>query len=183
MAAGAPGRSLHGFGEMVNCLCSDGLPDAAIELEWLWNSLMSQHDMNMLCAYRRGLLDNAQGGTFDRVCRCHREILPMHDLDMLIEDVRRSAWPDRSRAVLRRGEDIERAASGDFDERLQSMSNELRTPLHAIRLQLQAALRTLVLDDVPDIEALRVRLRRADDQAVKLARLLDQILTGRSSDN
>jgi hypothetical protein len=52
------------FGEMVNLLCGHD-PEAAIELESLWNEVLAERRVSLLCAYR---LDN-----FDR--RVHRRLL------------------------------------------------------------------------------------------------------------
>jgi hypothetical protein len=45
------GRGLCAFGEMVALLWEDGAPEAAIELERLWNGLQDRHDFSLLCAY------------------------------------------------------------------------------------------------------------------------------------
>jgi hypothetical protein len=48
------------FGEMVAILWERGEPDAAVELEQLWNALAKTLDFELLCAYStRGMLDPA----------------------------------------------------------------------------------------------------------------------------
>jgi len=42
---------VHAFGEMVALLCQDGLFDAAVELEGLWNELAARFRFHLFCAY------------------------------------------------------------------------------------------------------------------------------------
>ncbi len=39
------------YGEMVDLLCADGQPAAALLLEDLWNELQKQHVLTLFCAY------------------------------------------------------------------------------------------------------------------------------------
>lgn len=71
-AAGGPIRA---YGEMVALLWSDGMVNAAIELEQMWNSLGRKLSFSLFCGYpvgsvtRDGYLD-----AFAEVCRLHGEI-------------------------------------------------------------------------------------------------------------
>ena len=48
---GPPLRRVRAFGEMVALLWADGNPDAAIELERLWNGLAQRQTFSLLCGY------------------------------------------------------------------------------------------------------------------------------------
>lgn len=50
-AAQAGGGKVRAFGEMVVLLCQRGQPDAAHELEVLWNELADRHALRLLCSY------------------------------------------------------------------------------------------------------------------------------------
>ena len=45
------GRPVHAFGEMVALLCEQGLFDAAVRLEELWNGLRLECRFALFCAY------------------------------------------------------------------------------------------------------------------------------------
>lgn len=190
----AGGRVIHAFGEMVDVLCGDRMPGAAIELERLWNALIERHAINLLCAYRTDSLTNADGGaTFDQVCGCHGEIWPTQRLAAAPDEAARLRHVARLEHRVRDAEpasidganrltavEADAAAYGRF---ASAASHELRNPVHVLRLQIQAVLRALRIDAVPDVASIRTRLERADAQAVKLARILDVLLAVRHSDN
>lgn len=45
------GRRISAFGEMVALLWADGMATAAIQLERLWNGLIAEENLALLCAY------------------------------------------------------------------------------------------------------------------------------------
>lgn len=45
---------LRAYGDMVNVLWQEGQPDAAIELEGLWNTLAERFKISLLCGYAMG---------------------------------------------------------------------------------------------------------------------------------
>lgn len=49
--ASSRGQPVRIFGEMVTVLLAQDRPDAAIELEELWNELSRQHTFRLLCTY------------------------------------------------------------------------------------------------------------------------------------
>ncbi len=49
--AGSRGEPIFAVGEMVNLLVEDGLTEAALELEELWNELSRQHHFTLFCCY------------------------------------------------------------------------------------------------------------------------------------
>jgi hypothetical protein len=63
---------LHAFGEMVALLWDDGAVTAALELEALWNGLLSEEPFSLLCGYPQRLLD-AEGQS--QVCAHHDDVL------------------------------------------------------------------------------------------------------------
>jgi hypothetical protein len=69
---------LHAYGELVDLLWADGNPDAALELEDLWNDLAARHAFALFCAYSSEHFkrDEHRAG-FDAVCRRHGHILPI----------------------------------------------------------------------------------------------------------
>jgi hypothetical protein len=89
---GVAQRSANGrprvFGEMVDILCERGLPEAAGQLEEIWNHALSRRRFSLLCAYRIDIFDRAtQVGTLRDVCRSHSHILPAYDTERLSQAV------------------------------------------------------------------------------------------------
>jgi signal transduction histidine kinase len=74
--AGFTGR-IRAYGEMVDLLWQDGLPDAALELEELWNELAGRHEFSLLCAYALNRFSQEAHGTpFRDICRAHTHVVP-----------------------------------------------------------------------------------------------------------
>jgi len=68
---------LYVYGEMVNILCGDGLPDAAIRFEELWNDLGHAHRHSRLCTYSmEHFRTGADSTMFERVCALHTRVVP-----------------------------------------------------------------------------------------------------------
>ena len=90
-----PGQRVRVFGEMVDVLCRNGQPDAAVKLETLWNELAERRDFALLCAYQLDLFDlSAQVAPLADVCRLHSHVRPAQDaerldraVDFALEDV------------------------------------------------------------------------------------------------
>jgi hypothetical protein len=74
--AGAGGRTVSVYGEMVALLWDDALVSAAAQLEAMWNELGRRHPFSLFCGYRSesvtraGYLD-----AFAEVCRLHQEVV------------------------------------------------------------------------------------------------------------
>jgi signal transduction histidine kinase len=65
------------YGEMVDVLCRDGNPDAAVRLEELWNDLARDIELSLLCAYPlSGFSRAAHARLFDDVCARHSAVVP-----------------------------------------------------------------------------------------------------------
>ncbi|MBQ5941635.1 MEDS domain-containing protein [Massilia sp. AB1] len=73
----ASGRAVHAFGEMVALLCEQGLYDAAVRLEELWNGLGEACRFSLFCAYPWNLFPTQElAADFRRVCCAHDHVRP-----------------------------------------------------------------------------------------------------------
>lgn len=82
--AGAGGRRVRIYGEMVALLWDAGNVVAAIALEDLWNDLAQERDFMLLCAYpMRAFEDSDSGTAFRRICDQHSTVIPTEDYAML----------------------------------------------------------------------------------------------------
>jgi signal transduction histidine kinase len=65
------------FGEMVAVLWAQGMPEAAIQLEQLWNDLSRVHSFTLRCAYPiTGFSQADHSGAFATICAQHSGIVP-----------------------------------------------------------------------------------------------------------
>ena len=71
--AAAAKRNLTVFGEMVALLWRDGLKEAALELEALWNAALRERTFHLHCAYPRELLHTDRDVA--EICGAHSHIL------------------------------------------------------------------------------------------------------------
>ncbi|HET8631883.1 MAG TPA: GAF domain-containing protein [Thermomicrobiales bacterium] len=75
--AGAGGRRVRAFGELVALLAAGGNTVAAVRLEALWNDLQRTHDFALFCAYPLASLDgSARAAALGAVCAAHDHIIP-----------------------------------------------------------------------------------------------------------
>jgi anti-sigma regulatory factor (Ser/Thr protein kinase) len=75
-AAGAGGRHVRAYGEMVALLWEQGDPGAAIELEGLWNDLAETRVFSLMCGYPATALETASLGDTNGACDAHTAVLP-----------------------------------------------------------------------------------------------------------
>lgn len=131
--SGFTGR-IRAYGEMVDLLWQDGLPDAALELEELWNDLAGLHEFSLLCAYALSRFSQEAHGTpFRDICRAHTHVVPterysgLEDPDCRLREV--TLLQQRAQALeaevasqrrVERGlrEALARAGTGGFGEDL-----------------------------------------------------------------
>ena len=73
-AAGAGGRPVRAFGEMVALLWDDGLVNDAVQLEAMWEELGGKHPFSLFCGYRTDAVTRDMDA-FAEVCRLHGEIV------------------------------------------------------------------------------------------------------------
>ena len=93
--AGAPAAPLRAYGEMVDVLCREGNPEAAVRLEELWNDLGRDVPLSLLCAYPLSNFDRgADGRLFEEICAQHGTVVPA-------EGVRETGNDERSREIAR----------------------------------------------------------------------------------
>ncbi len=113
-AAQGGARKLHAFGEMVALLCADGKPQAALQLEHLWNKLARLHAFSLLCAYPVAAFSAEEHAPmFDAICSAHSHVSPYEGYATLPQDpdrfhrtiasLQRKAW-SLEREVARRKE-------------------------------------------------------------------------------
>jgi signal transduction histidine kinase/CheY-like chemotaxis protein len=190
--SGAAGTRLRAYGEMVDLLWKEGLIEAALRLEQLWDEVTRTRPLSLLCAYD---MENFQVGgdsaPFDRICAAHTRVIPTErfrqsdvidaryrEIAQLQQRARAlvSELPRRTRAeqlVREREEELRRqnesleAALRAKDEFLAMLGHELRNPLAPILLA---------------VDLLRQRHGEASECAVierqvkHLVRLVDDLL-------
>jgi KaiC/GvpD/RAD55 family RecA-like ATPase len=71
------GKRVRAFGEMVDLLWRDGLPEAALTLERMWNDLATKYDFDLLCAYTMSNLYKTSSSRFREVCDLHDHVHPL----------------------------------------------------------------------------------------------------------
>jgi len=70
------GKPIHLFGEMVAVLWDEGLVNAAIEVEAMWNELGGQYPFTLFCAYpARSAGEDQHRDALAEVCRAHEAVL------------------------------------------------------------------------------------------------------------
>lgn len=72
--AGAAGRPVYAYGEMVALLWDEGLVNAAVQLEALWNELGRAHSFSLFCSYRADAM-TGEADLFAEICRLHHEVI------------------------------------------------------------------------------------------------------------
>ncbi|HEV3469913.1 MAG TPA: ATP-binding protein [Pyrinomonadaceae bacterium] len=148
--AGAGGRRVRVFGDMVAHLCDESRHPAAVRLERLWNDLLKTHPCSLFCAYPvSNFGSSALAATFGEVCAEHARVAPAESYAALADPA------ERLRAVAL----------------LQQKANSLAAEV-AERRQAEEALRAVK-------EELEVQLRReqaARAEAETANRLKDEFL-------
>jgi hypothetical protein len=78
-AAGQGGHPVRAYGEMVSLLWDDGLVNAAVQLEEMWNQLARRHPFSLLCSYpAASVLGDARPGELAAVCHLHGAVAGLH---------------------------------------------------------------------------------------------------------
>jgi signal transduction histidine kinase len=86
---GLPAGPLRAYGEMVDVLCRQGNPEAAVRLEELWNDLGRDVPLSLLCAYPLSNFNRAaHGRLFEDVCARHDTVVPAEGLRETENDTR-----------------------------------------------------------------------------------------------
>jgi len=88
-AEGQPSRVVV-FGEMVALLWADGKPDAALELERLWNDLAKSRNFCLYCAYDLHSFNRPEHAeSLAKICHAHSGVIPSEAYTSLITDEER----------------------------------------------------------------------------------------------
>ena len=152
--AGANGRRVRAFGEMVALLVAEGRGDAALALETLWNSLQARYPFVLFCAYSLDLMADAQDERLVReVCLTHGQVIPGESFlqlsdeasrdHLVVELQQRSRWLEAEIAARERAEgELARALVSAHEAReaaeealrlredfIAIAAHELKTPL------------------------------------------------------
>lgn len=72
--AAADGRPVRAYGELVALLWDDGLVNAAVQLEELWDQLNRRHPFSLFCGYRADSVTR-EIDAFAEVCRLHHAVV------------------------------------------------------------------------------------------------------------
>ncbi|HVS66512.1 MAG TPA: MEDS domain-containing protein [Thermoanaerobaculia bacterium] len=66
---------VHAYGEMVDLLAGEGRMEEAINLEHLWNELLAERPVRLLCGYHLSAFEHdGNSDSFRAVCDLHREV-------------------------------------------------------------------------------------------------------------
>lgn len=116
---------IRAFGEMVNVLWERGEEEATLELERLWNRLLSERSASLLCAYRLGgFPKEGQRLAFHEICCAHTHVIPTESFTG-IQDHRhrlRVVAELQQKALALEAETASRIA---LENRLRSLQDEL----------------------------------------------------------
>jgi hypothetical protein len=128
--AGAGGRRVRIYGEMVAVLRDAGDIVSSLALEDLWNDLAATQDFMLLCAYpMRSFENSASGPAFQRICDQHSTVIPSEDYTLLggadaqqraVANLQQQTAALRADVALLRAEQI--VAELDYVEALASRS-------------------------------------------------------------
>jgi len=72
--AARDGRPVRAYGEMVALLWEDGLVNAAVQLEAMWNELGRRQSFSLFCGYPASAV-TGKVDAFAEVCRLHQEVV------------------------------------------------------------------------------------------------------------
>lgn len=81
--AGAGGREVRVYGEMVALLWAGGDVASTIALEDLWNDLASVRRFSLLCAYPMRAFDDGASAEFKRICGQHTTVIPAESYSLV----------------------------------------------------------------------------------------------------
>jgi hypothetical protein len=87
---GAGYRQVRLFGEMVDLLWREDL-ETTVCLERLWNELITDHRVSLMCAYKIDNFDrHAHRAVLPKICPGHSHLIPVDDYDRLDRAVDRA---------------------------------------------------------------------------------------------
>jgi signal transduction histidine kinase len=121
-------------GEMVSLLCARGEPEAALQLEQLWNEFAKTFPVTLFCGYAARSFDRAaHAEVFRKICAEHTDVLPEETYLDLENDA------DRLRYVAELQQKA-RALETEMEARRQSEDALVRSEKHAAVGRLTASI-------------------------------------------
>jgi signal transduction histidine kinase len=113
------------YGEMVDLLSRAGNVDAAIRLEELWNDVVDERKIALLCAYPIGTFaKHSDREAFEKICHRHSDVRPTESLSTLGEvallQQRAAALNDERAFLLEAAEVLHRSL--DYETRLRELA-------------------------------------------------------------
>lgn len=145
-AAGG-GRRVRAFGELVALLTIAGSHEAAVALEDLWEELVAERGIGLLCAYPLRSFGRSQDGlALSRVCERHRRVVPAESYRGMAsgEQRGRAIAELQQRSVALEQELVERRA---LQEALQALNAELEDRVRERTRELEETHRRLRFND------------------------------------
>lgn len=184
--AGAGGRGVRAFGEMVALLAGVGDHAAALLLERLWHDLQQAHSFALFCAYPLGhFAGEGHEALHDLVCAAHSHVIPAESYaalstpDARLREIaalqRKARQLEAEVAARRRAEEELRAALRARDEFLTVAAHELKTPLTSLLGYAQLLQRQLARGTADPGRVARA-VRTIGGQAERLTALMTQLL-------
>ena len=179
---------VRAYGEMVDLLCRDGKPNAAIRLEQLWNGLRQSHSFSLLCAYGMSTFrDEALAGKFHQICQAHSQVLPTESYSQLEDSEQRlrevSLLQQRAQALeneiahRREAERALREAVRAREEFLSIAGHELKTPLTVLALRTELLCREAQGEADSDfVRKVREHAEASARQIQRLTSLVNELL-------
>ena len=82
-------RAIRLYGEMVDLLWQEQL-ETTLQLEALWNEVLTDERLSLLCAYRIDELDRHTHGILRQVTHCHSRLMPAEDPERFADAVDRA---------------------------------------------------------------------------------------------
>lgn len=126
------------YGEMVDVLSRAGNVDAAIRLEELWNDVVDERKISLLCAYPIDTFaKHSDREAFERICDRHSGVRPAESAaspaEVALLQQRAAALNDERAFLLEAAEVLHRSL--DYETRLRELSN-LIVPRFAERCEI-----------------------------------------------
>lgn len=72
-------RPVVAYGEIVDLLWKDRKPRAAVRLEQIWNDLLNEHAIRLLCGYSAKMFGSEDRVLLEMICREHSVCVPSDD--------------------------------------------------------------------------------------------------------
>jgi hypothetical protein len=71
------------YGELVNLLWQRKQRPLALELEQVWNTLIDEFGIALLCGYKANVFDDTIQDGLEEICQTHTHFIPLMDFDRL----------------------------------------------------------------------------------------------------